>query len=121
MVSVPTASDGREAGGPALPLRGLRVLELGVLPAASYCARMFADFGADVLKVEPAGGDPGRRLAPLVGGEAAEGAYFGYLSYNKRSAVADPAKRSDCEALRVLIGTCDVLVDSRAAIEREAF
>src|SRR5260221_325971 len=99
MVSGPTPSDRREAGSPAfalqdlplqdlalpeMPLQGLRVLEMGVLPAASYCARIFADFGADVLKIEPAGGDPGRRLAPLAG--EGEGAYFGYLNHNKRSA-----------------------------------
>jgi len=35
---------------------GLRVLELGSLASASWCARLFADFGADVLKLEPDGG-----------------------------------------------------------------
>src|SRR5215469_15278848 len=103
MVNVPRTSDGRGAGSSALPLHGLRVLEMGVLPAASYCARMFADFGADVLKVEAAGGDPGRRLAPLVGDGAGEGAYFGYLNHNKRSVVADPTKASDREELRALL------------------
>ena len=74
-----------------MPLTGLRVLEIGKIPAASYCARLFADFGADVLKIEPRQGDAGRGIAPLVaiGGGRSEGGYFGFLNYNKRSATAD--------------------------------
>ena len=37
------------------PLSHLRVVELGTLPAGAYAARLFADFGAEVIKVEPAG------------------------------------------------------------------
>jgi crotonobetainyl-CoA:carnitine CoA-transferase CaiB-like acyl-CoA transferase len=48
------------------PLSGLRVIEIGDLPAAAYCARFFADFGADVLKVEPPEGDPARSSPPLL-------------------------------------------------------
>ena len=49
-----------------MPLKGLRVVELGTLPAASYCARLFADFGAEVRKIEPPAGDPTRHAHPLV-------------------------------------------------------
>jgi len=51
-----------------VPLSALRVIELGSLPAAAYCARLLADFGAEVIKVEPAGGDPMRLAAPMIGG-----------------------------------------------------
>ncbi|MCK1712337.1 CoA transferase [Bradyrhizobium sp. 143] len=44
----------------------LRVVEIGSSAASSYCARLFADFGADVQKVEPSFGDPLRRSAPLT-------------------------------------------------------
>ncbi|XSC42640.1 CoA transferase [Bradyrhizobium sp. RDT10] len=46
-------------------LSQLRVVEIGSSTATSYCARLFADFGADVQKVEPPAGDPLRRSAPL--------------------------------------------------------
>ncbi len=38
------------------PLSGLRVVERGALPAAAYAARLLADFGAEVIKLEPPGG-----------------------------------------------------------------
>ena len=43
------------------PFAGLRVLEISASIAGSYCGKMFADAGADVVKVEPAEGDPMRR------------------------------------------------------------
>ena len=55
-----------------MPLSHLRVAEIGCLPAGAFCARMFADFGADVLKLEPQGGEAARFAVPLV--EVAPGA-----------------------------------------------
>jgi len=40
------------------PLAGVRVAELGTGAAVAYCGKLFADFGAEVVKVEPPGGDP---------------------------------------------------------------
>src|SRR5690606_3099308 len=57
---------GEPRGVTAMPLSDIRVVELGTLPAAQYCTRIFADFGAEVIKVEPPGGDPGRHGAPRV-------------------------------------------------------
>ena len=71
-----------------MPLSALRVIELGSLPAAAYCARLLADFGAEVIKVEPAGGDPMRLAAPMIGGESAG---FAFLNFGKRSFVGDAA------------------------------
>ena len=47
-------------------LSHLRVVEIGGAAASSYCARLFADFGADVQKVEPSVGEPLRKTAPLT-------------------------------------------------------
>ncbi len=47
-------------------LSHLRIVEIGSAAATSYCARLFADFGATVQKVEPSRGDPLRRAAPLT-------------------------------------------------------
>ena len=69
-------------------LSHLRVVEIGSAPAASYCARLFADFGADVQKVEPLDGDPLRRAAPLT--PKGQSAWFAFLNFNKSSVVLDP-------------------------------
>ncbi len=47
-------------------LSHLRIVETGSSAATSYCARLFADFGATVHKIEPPQGDPLRRAAPLT-------------------------------------------------------
>ena len=54
------------AGGGDSALGHLRVVEIGEIPAA-YCAGYLAGLGADVVKVEPPGGDPNRMHAPFAG------------------------------------------------------
>ncbi len=86
-------------------LAGLRVLELGSLASASWCARLFADFGADVLKLEPDGGDPMRAAAPrFENAGATESAAFAFLNFGKRLALARDAD------LSALLRECDVLI-----------
>ena len=47
---------------------GIRVLELGAEISAPFCARLLADYGAEVIKVAPPGqGDPARRMGPFAG------------------------------------------------------
>ncbi len=69
-------------------LSHLRVVEIGSAAAGSYCARLFADFGATVQKVEPPQGDPLRRTAPLT--PKGQSAWFAFLNFNKSSVVLDP-------------------------------
>jgi crotonobetainyl-CoA:carnitine CoA-transferase CaiB-like acyl-CoA transferase len=73
-------------------LNGLRVLEYGHMVAASYAAKLLADLGADVVKIEPAGsGDSSRRRGPFPpGGPHPErSGLFLYLNTNKRGITLD--------------------------------
>jgi len=67
-------------------LSGVRVVEIGSLPAGAYAARLFADFGAEVIKVEPSDGDSNRCFPPLIEGGSG---WFAYLNYGKKSVTAD--------------------------------
>ena len=98
----------------AQPLAGVRVLELGDDLAAAYTGRLLADLGADVVKVEPGGGDPLRRRGPFVGGVAdpERSASFAYFAAGKRSVHLE---RVDVAALAV---AADVVVQSTAGGER---
>jgi len=86
------------------PLSAYRVVELGTLPAGAYAARLFADFGADVIKVEPPGGDPARSFPPMIDAETS--GWFAYLNYGKKSVTADAVD------LDALLRSAQVLIDS---------
>ncbi|MGY4426681.1 crotonobetainyl-CoA:carnitine CoA-transferase CaiB-like acyl-CoA transferase [Bradyrhizobium sp. JR6.1] len=92
-------------------LSHLRIVEIGSAAATSYCARLFADFGADVQKVESPAGDPLRRTAPLT--PQGHSAWFGFLNFNKSSVVLDQSDVSATSRLRELIAGCDILLDGR--------
>jgi crotonobetainyl-CoA:carnitine CoA-transferase CaiB-like acyl-CoA transferase len=93
-------------------LEGVRVAEFGTGSAVAYCGKLFADLGAHVVKVEPPGGDPGRREPPLVdiGEGVLESAVFAWRNTNKKSVTA---ARDDAERLREIAGASDVLLDAR--------
>ena len=77
-----------------LPLHGVRVLELGGYVSAPYCGRLLADYGADVVKIEPPGaGDEARRMGPFVGDDPhpEKSIPFLYLNTNKRGVTLDVA------------------------------
>ena len=94
-----------EAGG---PLAGVRVLEVGHQIAGPFCARLLADYGADVVKVErPRVGDTSRGMAPFAGDDAhpEKSLTYLYLNYNKRGITLDLAKPQG-KTLRPAIATC---------------
>ncbi|WP_455282356.1 CaiB/BaiF CoA transferase family protein [Cupriavidus necator] len=100
-----------------LALRGLRVLEVGTGPALAYAGKLFADFGAEVIKVESPAGDAWRQMPPMVcvpGAEPPESALFAWLNTNKRSVTADGDSPEDRAWLAQLARTCDVVLDARA-------
>ena len=98
------------AASSQLPLAGLRVLELGQLIAGPFCARVLADFGAEVLKVEaPEGGDPLRNWRVLKDGNSI---WWESQSRNKRSIAID-LKQAEGQALvRTLVRDCDVIIEN---------
>ncbi|MCK1349585.1 CoA transferase [Bradyrhizobium sp. CW7] len=92
-------------------LSHLRVIEIGSSAATSYCARLFADFGADVQKIEPPVGDPLRSSAPLTPG--GQSAWFAFLNFNKSSVIVDANDPGAIMRLTSLVEDCDILIDGR--------
>ena len=90
-------------------LMGLKVLDFTQVAAGPTCTLMLADMGAEVIKVEPPGGDLSRQLEPIVHGESAG---FMALNRNKRSIVLDLKKPEDFEHARALAIRSDVVVES---------
>ncbi|OSI71061.1 CaiB/BaiF CoA transferase family protein [Bradyrhizobium canariense] len=92
-------------------LSDLRVIEIGSSVATNYCARLFADFGADVQKVESPAGDPLRQSAPLT--PSGQSAWFAFLNFNKSSIMIDPTAADAVTRLTTLIEDSDILIDGR--------
>jgi crotonobetainyl-CoA:carnitine CoA-transferase CaiB-like acyl-CoA transferase len=86
----------------------LRLLDLGGAESDGV-GRLFADLGADVLKIEPPDGSRARHSRPSVAGVSIA---FAVGNANKRSAVLDPSRVADRERLAELAGTADIVVDS---------
>jgi crotonobetainyl-CoA:carnitine CoA-transferase CaiB-like acyl-CoA transferase len=91
----------------------LRVIELGDIPA-SYATRQLADLGADVIKVEPAGGDPNRLLPPFAGNVAHPERSLTFINANtnKRSIMLDLQRQSDRETFSKLLASANLLVEA---------
>ena len=68
-------------------LQGLAVLDVSRFVEGAFCARLLADAGASVIKIEPPEGDPTRQLGPFLGGTSDENnsGLFHYLNTNKRA------------------------------------
>jgi crotonobetainyl-CoA:carnitine CoA-transferase CaiB-like acyl-CoA transferase len=90
-------------------LEELRVIDFSTGIAGSYCTKLLADAGADVIKVETGGGDPLRRWS-ATGAELGDedGALFRFLHQNKRAVTGRP----DDAAVRALVASADLVVES---------
>jgi crotonobetainyl-CoA:carnitine CoA-transferase CaiB-like acyl-CoA transferase len=104
------------------PLLGLRVVECGRNFAASYAAKLMADLGADVIKVEEPDGDPVRRLPSFPGGvpHPEKSGVFLYLNCNKRGVTLDLRSPEGRGGLERLLAEADVLIHDYSADEAEA-
>lgn len=90
-------------------LRGVRVVDFSSEIAGPYCTKLLADAGADVIKVEAAGGDPMRRWSATGGDLSGEdSALFRFLNSGKRSVLGAP---EDAEILALISGA-DLVVES---------
>lgn len=99
------------AGG---ALDGIRVVELGQLVSAPYCAKLFADFGAEVVKVEPPTGDLARQWGPFPGDQPhpEKSGLFQYLNTDKLGVTLDVDTEEGHEAFLALIADADVLIEN---------
>ncbi len=99
--------------GKASALGHIRVIEIGQMPAA-YCAGYLAGLGADVVKVEPPGGDPNRLLPPFAGDikDAERSIPFLNANLNKRSMVLDATQRAGMQVLELLLERADIFVEA---------
>jgi crotonobetainyl-CoA:carnitine CoA-transferase CaiB-like acyl-CoA transferase len=99
-------------------LANLRVIELATEIAGPFCGKMLADYGADVIKVEPPGGDPARHCDGRP--EEETSSLFTYLNANKRSIVLDLDEPADVERFKALVATADLLIEDGAPGELAA-
>ena len=95
--------------GPQGPLSGYRVLELCSTIAGPVCARLLADFGADVIKVEPPDGDPARNVGGQVNGVSL---YAASMFRNKKAVVIDLKTTAGRGLVARLARKTDVLIEN---------
>ena len=97
------------------PLEGLKVLELGQLIAGPFAGKMFAEFGAEVIKVEPPasasgeGGDPLRTWRKIHNGTSL---WWHVIARNKKSVTANLRTPEGQEIARRLAKNADVVIEN---------
>jgi crotonobetainyl-CoA:carnitine CoA-transferase CaiB-like acyl-CoA transferase len=107
----------------AADLTGIRVVEIGELVSAPYATKLLADFGADVIKVEPPGGDEARRRGPFRRDPDPDASgLFLALNTGKSSIVVEPvdpgtADQGPAEPLQALLDLADIVITNRRPSE----
>lgn len=101
-----------------LPLRSVKVLDLGTVFMAPYAGQWLADFGADVIKVEAPAGDSTRRTGPSA--EDGMSSVFLSLNRNKRSIVLDLKTAAGRSALTRLAENSDILLHNNRPHKMQA-
>ena len=104
---------GVSPGAPG-PLASIRVLDL-TDELGAYCPKLLADLGADVIKIEPPGGAPGRSRGPFANDKPGKdrSLWWAFYNTNKRSVTLDLTSPTGQAALKRLTETADVLVEDR--------
>jgi crotonobetainyl-CoA:carnitine CoA-transferase CaiB-like acyl-CoA transferase len=93
----------------ALPLAGLRILELGSFIAGPFAGQLLGDLGADVIKIEPPTGDPMRGWGVTVDGRSL---WWPAIARNKRSVVVDLRTDAGRQVVRDLANCVDIVVEN---------
>ncbi len=91
------------------PLDGIRVLELGSTVAGPFCARLLADFGAEVVKIEVPEGDPVRTFGKRHNGKSL---YASSIFRNKKMASINLRDKRGRELIKTLVAKFDVLIEN---------
>lgn len=91
------------------PLDGVRILDMTRVVAGPFCARLLADLGADVVKIEPPQPDLTRNVRPIVEGTSP---YFAQLNAGKRAMTVDLTVPEGCALVRRLASDADVLIEN---------
>ena len=99
----------RDTRSQALPLSGIKVVEICQIAAGPYCAMLLGDLGADVIKIEPESGDAMRQWPPLTDGFSEN---FASVNRNKRSIALDLKDPGSNTIAQQLIERADVLVEN---------
>jgi hypothetical protein len=99
------AAKGAAPGTPRGPLAGIRVVEVAGLVAGPWTGKLLADYGADVVKVEPPAGDPLRAL---------DADFFDNMNTSKRGVVLDLESAAGRAELATLAARADVIVEDLA-------
>lgn len=96
------------------PLTDVRIIDLTGALAGPFCTMLLADMGADVIKVEAPRGDFTRAAGPYTSDDKTRlyGGYFASVNRSKRGIVLDFQQEADCNTLRELVRTADVLVEN---------
>ena len=103
-------------------LAGLKIIEVGTMVSAPYAAKLMADMGAEVIKLEPpAAGDPARTRGPFPGGQPHpdKSGLFLYLNANKFGVTLDIAQAEGLDLLAALAERADVLIHNMAPPEMD--
>ena len=93
-------------------LQGVRVLDLSD-KSCVYGAKVLADLGADVVRIEPEGGDPMRQMAPLDT-RTGESMFYRFMNANKRSVIIDFNDKAGQERFASLVSSADIVFESTA-------
>jgi crotonobetainyl-CoA:carnitine CoA-transferase CaiB-like acyl-CoA transferase len=97
-----------------LPLAGYRVIDLSTMFTGPYCTRMLADYGADVIKIEPPSGDPVRSEGPFYHDEPhpEKSGMFLFLNTNKRSITLDIESHKGQVLLKELVKDAAIVIEN---------
>ena len=90
-----------------------RILDL-TGPEGVFCGKLLADYGAEVIKVEPPTGDPARQRPPFIGDEPGleRSSYFLFYNTNKRSVTVDIENPEGQDLFKKLAASADVIIES---------